>query len=340
LTVLRGLGETRQTLALPATGPLTSMVPPAVSVVQASTARELAALVDTVRPHLIHTWFDDSLLMASPVAAHFGIPLVHRLCNLPSLYKAYEPGGIGHDEMTARALRAATRVIALSSEAADDAVAFYGIVRPIVIHNGYPLAGERGGGAARVEKEPGRLVLLNVGRLAPQKGQTYLIEALGRLAAKHPHVELWLAGVGPLEPALRAQAAAAGVSAHVRFLGFEEDVTALHAAADIFVFPSLFEGFPNALGEAFLAGLPVIASDLSVVRHDILGGEPSAVLTPVGDAGALAAAIDRLVSDAPARAALAARARLVGERFPVARMLDEYRGVYGEIVANERLVAA
>ncbi len=98
---------------------------------------------------------------------------------------------------------------------------------------------------------------------------------MARVAKTHDNLEVWLAGVGPLEAALRAQAEQLGIAERVRFLGFHEDVTALHAAADLFIFPSLSEGFGNALVEALVAGLPVVASNLPAIRHDMLGGEPA-----------------------------------------------------------------
>jgi glycosyltransferase involved in cell wall biosynthesis len=339
LTLLSRLPEISQALAVSWAGSLVPLVPPGVPVLRVRTAGDLARLMARWRPDVVHTWLDDSLVLATPPAVHLGIPLVHRVYNVPSVQKRYEPGGAWHNESMARGLHAAARVIALSPTAADDAARFYGIARPTVIYNGFPLAGRRGVRRRRISKPAGRFVVLNVARLEPQKGHAHLIDAFHRLARKHCEIELWLAGVGPLEGALRRQAAAAGVAARVKFLGFQEDVTALHAAADVFVFPSIFEGFGNALGEALAAGLPVVATDLPVIRRDVLGGEPGALLVPAADALALAEALDRLVSDRAARATLAAQARRAGARFPVARMLDEYRAIYRGVTEETRAAA-
>ena len=180
---------------------------------------------------------------------------------------------------------------------------------------------------------------MNVARLAAEKGQACLIEAVGRIARRHPHVELWMAGIGPLEGELRRQAAAAGVAGRVTFLGFREDVADLLASADLFAFPSLTEGFGNAFGEALVAGLPIVASDLPVIRDELLAGAPAAWLHPPGDVSALAVALDALVSDAGARARLAARARGAGERFRVGRMLDQYRALYSQFAERSRVAA-
>ena len=80
-------------------------------------------------------------------------------------------------------------------------------------------------------------VLLTVGRLVPQKGQRYLIEAMPEVLRAHPHAQLLIVGMGFLEQKLRAQVDALGLRSSVRFLGRREDVPALMGAADIFVFP-------------------------------------------------------------------------------------------------------
>lgn len=339
LTLLCRLGGVSQHLAIAGSGTLLPLVPPTVPVHAARTEFELADLMVRLRPDVVHTWLDNSLLMTIAPAAHLGIPLVHRLYNVPSIQKVYEPGGPGHNELMARALGAATKVVSLSGTAADDAVVFYGIPRPEVIVNGFPLAGDRGTGQTRFEKPAGRFVILNVARLAPQKGHAHLIDAFALLAPAHPDVDLWIAGIGALEADLRARARAAGVADRVRFLGFQEDVTALHRVADLFVFPSVFEGFGNALGEALLAGLPIVATDLPVVRHDVLGDTASALLVPVGDVRALADALARLIANEAEREALGRRARVRGSRFGVDRMLSAYNRVYAGLAESVHAVA-
>src|SRR5262249_33432182 len=106
----------------------------------------------------------------------------------------------------------------------------------------------------------------------------------------------------------------------------------LHDAADLFVFPSVYEGFGNALAEALAAGLPVVASDLDVIRKDVLGHSATAAcLVPPGNVAALAEALDPLLPDALARGVLSRLARAAGTRFERVRMLAEYRELYGEL---------
>ena len=339
LTLLDGLPEVSQTLAVAGAGALLPLVPRSVPIRSAGTALALAELMVRVRPDVVHTWLDDSLLMTVAAAAQLAVPIVHRIYNVPSLQAAYEPSAPDRRGRMARALSAATRVVALSATAADDAARFYGIEPPQVIYNGFPLAGARAANSAPIARADGRFVILSVARLAPEKGQATLIEAVRRIARAHPQVDVWLAGIGPLEGELRRQAADAGLADRVTFLGFREDVSRLHAAADLFVFPSLTEGFGNAFGEALVGGLPIVASDLPVIRRELLGGAPAAWLHPPGDASALAVALEALVSDAGARARLAAHARAAGARFAVGAMLDAYRSLYARLAEETRAAA-
>lgn len=338
LTLLHRLTGCAQALAVGAEGSLLPLVPDTIPVFRATTERELADLMAAWRPDLVHTWLDGSLLTAIVPAAHLGLPLVHRLYNISSVMAAHDDRGCRHQRLMAQALEAATRVCALSSAAADDAVAYYGIVRPEVIANGFPLAGNRSN-VAHVAKSTSGHVVLAVGRLSPEKGHACLIEAMARLTGKHPLVELWIAGVGARESQLRELAQSAGVGPRVKFLGFCEDVTALHAAADIFACPSLTEGFGNAVAEAVIAGMPVVASDLPAIRSDVLAGSSAALLVPPGDVEALAAALDRVLSDALVRAVLARAAYATANRLSVDRMLAEYKAFYACVIEDARAAA-
>ncbi len=133
----------------------------------------------------------------------------------------------------------------------------------------------------------GRPVVLTAGRLAPQKGLETLIAAAALWRDRRPAPLTVIAGTGPLADQLAGQARDLAVD--VTFLGWRDDVTALLAAADVFVLPSWWEGQPLVLQEALRAGLPVVASDVGGVRD--LTGDTAALLVPPGDPAALAAAV-------------------------------------------------
>jgi glycosyltransferase involved in cell wall biosynthesis len=115
-------------------------------------------------------------------------------------------------------------------------------------------------------------LLLNVGRLVPQKAQRELLVALARLLEGPVRdAYLMIAGGGPLAGELADEASRLGITAHVRLLGARDDLPRLYQSADLFVFPSAYEGLSVALVEAVANGLPVVVSDIpqniEVVTH-------------------------------------------------------------------------
>lgn len=109
------------------------------------------------------------------------------------------------------------------------------------------------------------VVFLHVGRMEEQKNHTFLLRIMKELLRQEQkagrEIWLWLCGMGPLEKSLLEQVKEDGIASHVRFLGVREDIPMLMQAADVFLFPSLFEGLPVTVVEAQAAGLPVVMSD-------------------------------------------------------------------------------
>jgi len=145
-------------------------------------------------------------------------------------------------------------------------------------------------------------VVLTVGRLAAQKGFGVLLDAAAGWRDLRPEPSLVIVGEGPLEAALKDQAASLGLAA--TFTGHRPDVPALLAVADVFVLPSAWEGQALILQEALRAGVPIVATRVGG-NQDLLG-EDAALLVPPGDAQGLAGAVRSVLADP----GLAARLRL------------------------------
>jgi glycosyltransferase involved in cell wall biosynthesis len=139
---------------------------------------------------------------------------------------------------------------------------------------------------------PPRPLVLAVGRLAPQKGFGTLLEAAASWRDIKPEPVLVIVGQGPLEAALKSQAAALQLDA--RFPGQRDDVPALLAAAAVFVLPSVWEGQPLILQEALRAGVPVVATRVGGIPE--LTGQ-DAILVPAGDPDRLADAVRAVLTD-------------------------------------------
>lgn len=172
----------------------------------------------------------------------------------------------------------------------------------------------------------GELAVISVGRLIPSKRQRDAIAAVAEVA-RSARVRLYLAGTGSEEAALRAQAAE--LAAPVVFLGDRNDVPRLLHAADLFVFPTLFEGMPLALLEAMAMGKPCLCSDLVEIRE--LGGDALTYFAPT-DLPGLTEGLRALAADAGRRARLGERAKDLALRFAdpraaAARFVDRVRAL-------------
>jgi glycosyltransferase involved in cell wall biosynthesis len=145
----------------------------------------------------------------------------------------------------------------------------------------------------------GRTHLVAIGRLAEQKGQLLLIDALADAVAAGADLTLALVGDGPMRPEIEARIAARGLASRVGLTGWlaEAGVRAELARAHALVMPSFAEGLPMVIMEAMAAARPVIATYVAGIPELVRPGE-TGWLVPAGDAAGLGAAL-REVCRAP-----------------------------------------
>ena len=175
---------------------------------------------------------------------------------------------------------------------------------------------------------PSPPLLLSVGRLTAQKNQDVLIRALACL----PQAHLVLAGAGPKDDSFHALAVTLGVDDRLHRLGAlpSGDVADLYAAADLFVFPSIWETFGLAAVEAAMAGLPLVVADLAVLREVLRGdgSEPVAFVAPDNVEGWISAIGRALAAPAPASRGAMAFARALAAKYSRQRMIESYLSLF------------
>lgn len=142
-------------------------------------------------------------------------------------------------------------------------------------------------------------------QLIDRKGHVLLFEALQMLASRHPTAQLIVFGRGPLSDSLPTEAAARGLQQRVCFAGFRQDLGQWIGALDLLVHPAYTEGLANVCLQAGAARVATIGTRVGGIPEAIADGR-TGLLVPVGDAPALAAAIDRLLTDVDLRQRLAA----------------------------------
>jgi glycosyltransferase involved in cell wall biosynthesis len=176
-------------------------------------------------------------------------------------------------------------------------------------------------------------VVGTVGRLTEVKRQDVMIRAVGRLRQRLPDVRLLLVGDGPERSKLEALARDLGLADRVHFAGYQPCPEQFLRAMDVFCLTSRTEGFPVALLEAWLAGVPTVCTAVGGIPAVVTQGEDG-LLIPPGDEDALLEALSRLFNDRTARDRLGrAGEQTVRVRYTLDRMADAYEARYRSLLA-------
>jgi len=178
----------------------------------------------------------------------------------------------------------------------------------------------------------GSRVVVTVGRLDPQKGLTFLLQAFSELHAQHSDVHLLLVGEGSQREELQTLTSELGLNTHVHFAGWQADVPGILQSCDGQVLASLWEGMANVVLEGMAAGIPIVATAVEGVAEQIASGE-NGIVVEAGSASALVVGLNQLLEDSQGAQTMAARAQvIVKERFTWEKVAAQYDSLYAEMV--------
>ena len=163
------------------------------------------------------------------------------------------------------------------------------------------------GGAPHVAGKQKQIVA--AGRLVPQKGFDVLIASFAALAAAYPDWRLVIYGEGVQREALEAEVRRFALGERIALPGIRKDMREGLAAADLFVLPSRYEGYPNVLLEALASGCAVIATDCPGATAEILEGGKYGRMVEPGNVAALTTELQQMMADETLRLHFAAQAR-------------------------------
>jgi glycosyltransferase involved in cell wall biosynthesis len=187
-------------------------------------------------------------------------------------------------------------------------------------------------------------VFLCVARNHPQKDFPTLFAAFREARKRNPEREVHLVIAGRDAEGLRAQTGDLAGAVHLCQFGADhpakgvpvmppDQLVKLYLAADAFVLSSLLEGFSSALIEAMAAGLPLVVTDVPGIRS-VVENARDALTVPVRSPLLLAAALERIMDDAPLRARLSEAGRLTATRYAWPTVVASYVDLYRELIAS------
>ena len=320
--------ETRTGMASEVAASLHQVLPTGAKRSRRRMISRLDAVVKEVEPALIHCSLADASLAARVVGWRRNIPVIESLVNIAhDPVRLVDNPGVrlwklnAHRLMDRVTMRRVAAFHALSNVVARSWHESVGIDldRIHVIPRGIDIEGLQ----AQAESGPKRddladefgidsdaNIILSVGRHEPQKGQRYLIEAMPRILDASPNTVLLIAGrPGGSSDDLKEATEPAGVGSAVRFMGRRTDVAALVKAADVFVFPSLYEGLGVSLLEALALGAAVATSDIEPMNEVVTDGKNGRLFEPMSPSG-IATVVTELLADSDQRERLGGAGRV------------------------------
>ena len=198
-----------------------------------------------------------------------------------------------------------------------------------------PLNLEEGGKTVREEfhLDPDAPLLVDVGRLIPVKGHDYLIQALSKVIAFFSKIRLFIVGDGILMGDLKDLTHQLGLKEHIIFTGYRRDVPRFLTEANLFVFPTLGEGFGLVLLEAMAFKKPIVATRVMSIPEIVEDGKSGLLVAP-RSAEALADAIIHLLSHKDQSEDFGRRGyELLFSKFSIKRMVEETERIYDQLLS-------
>ena len=180
--------------------------------------------------------------------------------------------------------------------------------------------------------DDGRFRLLAVGRLCDQKNYPVLIDAFAALSSKFPDWDLSIVGDGSLQSTLQNQIDGKGMVNRIFLEGKSADVSTWYARSHLFVMPSKWEGFPNALAEALAHGLPAVGFAASAGVRDLIEDGVNGILAAgQGDVSSLIAALTMMMGSAEKRELMGANAQNTMARYDARSVYAQWATLFQDL---------
>jgi glycosyltransferase involved in cell wall biosynthesis len=273
----------------------------------------LIQLILRRRYDVVHCHLIASNLIAKPIAAALGVRVRFNHDQTNDHYRQQQKIRLTLDALTNRV---STHVLAVSESTRNFLITREHLPpqRVSLVHNGVdlrrflPQRGQKADARHHWNLPVDCSIIGGVGRLNYQKNFSLFLEIAAEVLRTRSKVFFVLAGTGPEEGALRAQAERLRIQDHVRFLGYVEDTAKLYTALDILLMPSRFEGLPLTLLEAMAMQIPVVGSCVDGIAEAIIHGTDGLLVEP-NDRADFVSNVVRLIDDSEFARQLGVEAR-------------------------------
>lgn len=285
------------------------------------------------KPDILHCHLIPSNIIAKPIGALLGVPVVINHDHTNDTRRADSPLLLALDRFSNRF---ANHIVAVSASCRDFLITRESIPErdvtlvpnAIDLRRFSPAGTQRNEARASLGLPASARVVAGVGRLNPQKNFALFLDIAAQLAPRFSDLHFLLAGDGPEEKMLREKAATLGISDRVTFSGYVADTRQVYLAADVLLMPSRYEGLPMTLLEAMAMGLPVVASQLDGIA-EVIGDGREGFLAPSDDAALFVERTAALLQDGELSSRIAKNARAkIEASFSVERMTSAVEEIY------------
>ena len=298
---------------------------------------EIRRAVVAFRPDIVHTHTGKAGVLGRIAAATSRVPITVHTFHGHTLHSYFKrPSAQILRLIESRLANRTTSLVAVGTRVRDDLleagigrVDQYSVIPPGVDLGSLP---DQVSARIALGLPPDRPVVLFVGRLTTVKRPDRLIDAMASVLQRLPKALLVIAGEGDLFDETRLKAEPLGPS--VRFLGWQQDLNRVYAAADVAVLTSDNEGMPVSLIEASLSGLPSVTTNVGSASEVVVDGVTGRVVE--AKVGSVANALVEILSDKHLRASMGEEAKKHSEQaFGVDRLVGDHEALYHRLL-NER----
>jgi L-malate glycosyltransferase len=293
--------------------------------------RKLAQIIREEKPDVIQANAGDTLKYAvfSKLFFRWKQPIVFRNASTISLYIKTAPAKI----LNGFFFKQASKIVSVSRTSAIDFAKLFPQFKERITTVSIGIEEEelQNGNGTNPLKDPSKPVLVHVGGFTYEKNHARLIEIFEGIQKKQPGASLHLVGSGPLQTQIEELVKQKGLDRKVHFYGFRKDAMQFMKHADVLLLPSIIEGLPGVILEAFYCKTPVVAYDVGGIGEVVIN-DKTGYLVPKGNEDAFVEHVQKALDKTPANDKLVQNAwQLVMNEYLNTSIAGKFLAVYESI---------